>query len=85
MLAIDFVIAVSGILYTIFVDSPRLASYMQLLVTYHFGFTRRALVGTIVSGFTDVVPFWWLHVIAITAWIVTLILVHCGVPESVRI
>ena len=74
MLAIDFIIAVSGILYTVIVDSPRLASYMQLLVTYHFGFTRRALVGAIVSAFTDVVPFWWLHAIAIAAWIVTLIL-----------
>ncbi len=74
MLAIDFIIAICGILYTIFVDSPRLASYMQLLVTYHFGFIRRALVGTIVSGFTDVVPFWYLHAIAVAAWIATLIL-----------
>ncbi len=74
MLAIDFIIAISGILYTIFVNSPRLASYMQLLVTYHFGFTRRALVGTIVSGLTDVVPFWYLHAIAVAAWIATLIL-----------
>jgi len=74
MLAIDFIIAICGILYTIFVDSPRLASYMQLLVTYHFGFIRRALVGTIVSGFTDVVPFWYLHAITVAAWVATLIL-----------
>jgi hypothetical protein len=74
MLAIDFIIAVAGILYTTAIDSPRLASYTQLLVTYHFGFTRRALVGTIVSGFADVVPFWMLYAIAIAAWIATLIL-----------
>ncbi len=74
MLAIDFIIAICGILYTIFVDSPRLPSYMQLLVSYHFGFIRRALVGAIISGFVDVVPFWYLHAITMGAWIVALIL-----------
>jgi hypothetical protein len=74
MLAIDFVIALGGLVYTVFVDSPRYADYMQLLVTYHFGFVRRALVGTIVSWFTDAVPLWYIYAIGIAAWIVTLIL-----------
>jgi hypothetical protein len=74
MLAADVVIALAGILYTVFVDSPRFPGYMHLLVTYHFGFIRRALVGTIVSWFTDTVPFWYVYAIAIAAWLVALVL-----------
>ncbi len=74
MLAADLVIAPAGILYTVLVDSPRLPGYMHLLVTYHFGFVRRALVGAMVSLFTDVVPLWYVYVIAIAAWVATLIL-----------
>jgi hypothetical protein len=74
MLAVDCVIPVGGILFTLFVDSPRYAGYMHLLVTYHFGFARRALLGTIISSFTNVVPLWYVYAIAIAAWLVTLIL-----------
>jgi hypothetical protein len=74
MLAADAVIALTGILYTVLVDSPRFPGYMHLLVTYHFGFIRRALIGTIVSGFTDTVPFWSVYAIAIAAWLVALVL-----------
>jgi hypothetical protein len=74
MLAADLIIAAAGLLYTVFVDSLRLPGYMHLLVTYHFGFVRRALVGTVVSLFTDVVPLWYVYAIAIAAWVVTLVL-----------
>jgi hypothetical protein len=74
MLAADLVIAPAGLLYTVFVESPRLPGHTHLLVTYHFGFVRRALVGSIVSLFTDLVPLWYVYAIAIAAWIVTLIL-----------
>jgi len=74
MLAANIVIAPAAILYTVFVDSPRFPGYMHLLVTYHFGFVRRALVGTIVSWFTDTVPFWYVYAIAIAAWLVALVL-----------
>jgi hypothetical protein len=74
MLAVNAVIAAGGLLYTVFVDSPRYDQYMQLLVTYHFGFIRRALVGEIISWFTDVVPLWYVYALAIAAWIVCLIL-----------
>jgi hypothetical protein len=74
MLAADVVIAPAAILYTVFVDSPRFPGYMHLLVTYHFGFIRRALIGTIVSWFTDSVSFWYVYAIAIGAWLVALIL-----------
>lgn len=74
MLATDFLIAMAGILYTVYVDTPRFPGYMHLLVTYHFGFIRRALIGTIVSWFTDSVPIWYVYAIAIAAWIVALVL-----------
>lgn len=74
MLALDCIITSVVLFYTVFVDSPRYPGYMHLLVTYHFGFVRRALVGTVLSGFTDAVPFWYVYAIAIAAWIVTLVL-----------
>jgi hypothetical protein len=74
MLALDAIIAAYVLFYTVFVDSPRYPGYMHLLVTYHFGFVRRALVGTVLSGFTAAVPFWYVYAIAIAAWIVTLVL-----------
>jgi hypothetical protein len=74
MLAVDCIIAPVALFYTVFVDSPRYPGYMHLLVTYHFGFVRRALVGTVLSWFTDAIPFWYVYAIAIAAWIVTLVL-----------
>ena len=74
MFALDCIIAPAALLYTVFVDLPRYPGYMHLLVTYHFGFVRRALVGTVLSWFTDAIPFWYVYAIAIAAWIVTLVL-----------
>jgi hypothetical protein len=45
-----------------------------LLVTYHFGFVRRALIGTILSAFIDKVPLWYVYPIATVAWLVALAL-----------
>lgn len=74
MLAVDFVIVLGAFFFTVFVDSPRLVAYTHLLVTYHFGFVRRALVGTVLSWFTEVVPLWYVYAIGTAAWIATLIL-----------
>ena len=74
MLGLDCVIAPAVLLYTVFIDSPRYPGYMHLLVTYHFGFVRRAFIGRALSWFTDAVPFWSVYAIAIAAWIVTLVL-----------
>jgi hypothetical protein len=73
MLAVDAAIFLLVFLYELFVHVP-LLEYSQLLATYHFGFIRRALVGTIVSWFTDVVPIYYVYTIGITAWLVTLVL-----------
>ena len=48
--------APAALLYTVFVNSPRYPGYMHLLVTYQFRFVRRALVGTVLSWFTEAVP-----------------------------
>ena len=74
MLTLDAIIAAYVLFYTVFVDSPRYPGYMHLLVTYHFGFVRRALFGAVLSDFTDTVPFWYVYAIAVAAWIVTLVL-----------
>src|SRR5262249_32932865 len=73
MLAVDFAIMPALFLYKLFYSAPQIA-YIHLLATYHFGFARRALVGTIVSWFTDRVPVWYVYAIGGTAWVAALIM-----------
>ena len=37
---------------------PPFVPYIHLLVDYHFGFTKRALIGAVVALFTSKVPVW---------------------------
>jgi hypothetical protein len=53
------------------VTLPPYVPYIHLLVDYHFGFTKRALIGAIVSLFTAKVPVWLVFALAGTAWLVT--------------
>src|SRR5882762_2492862 len=46
--------------------------YIHLLVDYHFGFTKRALIGAMVALFTAKVPVWLVFAISGAAWLVTL-------------
>jgi hypothetical protein len=73
MLAIDAAIAVLAFLYQIFVHVP-LLEYSQYLTTYHFGFVRRALLGSIIALFTDHVPISLVYILGIIVWLVTLAL-----------
>jgi len=50
---------------------PPYVPYIHLLVDYHFGFTKRALIGAIVSLFTAKVPVWLVFALAGAAWLVT--------------
>jgi hypothetical protein len=59
--------------YKLLFNTPQI-EYMHLLATYHFGFAKRALVGTIVSWFADRVSIWFVYAIGITVWVATLIL-----------
>jgi hypothetical protein len=45
--------------------------YIHLLVDYHFGFIKRALIGAMVALFTDKVPVWLVYAIGGTAWLIT--------------
>ncbi len=48
--------------------------YAHLLVTYHFGFAKRALIGTVVSLFASKVPIISVYIIGLSAWLVALVL-----------
>src|SRR5215469_4300686 len=51
---------------------PPFVPYIHLLVDYHFGFIKRALIGAIVSLFTDKVPVWLVFALAGAVWLITL-------------
>jgi hypothetical protein len=46
--------------------------YIHLLVDYHFGFTKRALIGAVVSLFFAKVPVWLVFALSGTMWLITL-------------
>ncbi|MBR0692490.1 hypothetical protein JQ553_04575 [Bradyrhizobium lablabi] len=51
---------------------PPYVPYIHLLVDYHYGFTKRALIGAIVALFTDKVPVWLVFALAGAIWLITL-------------
>jgi hypothetical protein len=69
MLGVNAAVLVGVFLYKI--RLPPYIPYIHLLVDYHFGFTRRALIGAIVALFTAKVPIWLVFPIAGAAWLVT--------------
>src|SRR5215216_4895632 len=50
---------------------PPYVPYIHLLVDYHFGFTKRALIGAIVSLFTAKVPVWLVFALGGMVWLGT--------------
>src|SRR6266853_2938220 len=46
--------------------------YIHLLVDYHFGFTKRALIGAIVSLFFAKVPVWLVFALGGGVWLIAL-------------
>src|SRR5258708_14630912 len=46
--------------------------YIHLLVEYHFGFTKRALIGAVVSLFFAKVPVWLVFALSGAVWLITL-------------
>src|SRR6266705_5733002 len=51
---------------------PPYVPYVHLLVDYHFGFIKRALIGAVVSLFTAKVPVWLVFALAGAVWLLTL-------------
>ncbi|QIG96207.1 MULTISPECIES: hypothetical protein [unclassified Bradyrhizobium] len=70
MLAVNAAVLVGVFLHKIAL--PPFVPYIHLLVDYHYGFTKRALVGAIVSLFTDKVPVWLVFALAGAIWLITL-------------
>lgn len=72
MLAVNIAVLVGVFLYKL----PRepYVPYIHLLVDYHFGFTKRALVGALVSLFVTKVPVWLVFALSGAAWLITLAL-----------
>ncbi|WP_166300135.1 hypothetical protein [Bradyrhizobium sp. 2S1] len=70
MLAVNAAVLVGVFLHKIAL--PPFVPYIHLLVDYHYGFTKRALIGAIVSLFTDKVPVWLVFALAGAIWLITL-------------
>lgn len=50
---------------------PPFVPYIHLLVDYHFGFTKRALIGAIVGLFSATVPVWLVFALGGAVWLLT--------------
>jgi hypothetical protein len=72
MLAVNVAVMIGVFLHKI--TLPPFVPYIHLLVDYHFGFIKRALIGEIVSLFTADVPVWLVFALAGAVWLGTLAL-----------
>ena len=72
MLAVNVAVVVGVFLYKI--TREPYVPYIHLLVDYHFGFTKRALIGAVVALFFAKVPVWLVFALAGAVWLVTLAL-----------
>jgi len=72
MLAVNVAVVIGVFLYKI--TLPPYVPYIHLLVDYHFGFTKRALIGALVSLFSSKVPVWLVFALSGAVWLVTLAL-----------
>src|SRR5215470_1013571 len=70
MLAVNAAVLIGVFLHKI--SLPPYVPYIHLLVDYHFGFTKRALVGATVALFTTKVPVWLVFALAGVTWLITL-------------
>jgi hypothetical protein len=69
MLAFNAAVLVGVFLYKI--TLPPYVPYIHLLVDYHFGFTKRALIGAAVSLFSREVPVWLVFALGGAVWLIT--------------
>jgi hypothetical protein len=70
MLVVNIAVVIGVFLHKIAL--PPYVPYIHLLVDYHFGFIKRALVGAVVSLFTAKVPVWLVFALAGATWLITL-------------
>ena len=72
MLAVNVAVVIGVFLYKI--TREPYVPYIHLLVDYHFGFTKRALIGAVVSLFFAKIPVWLVFALAGGVWLITLAL-----------
>jgi hypothetical protein len=70
MLAVNAAVIIGVFFYKI--TREPYVPYIHLLVDYHFGFTKRALIGAVVALFTSKVPVWLVFALSGVVWLVTL-------------
>jgi hypothetical protein len=70
MIAVNVAVLVGVFFYKI--TREPYVPYIHLLVDYHFGFTKRALIGAVVSLFFSKVPVWLVFALGGTMWLITL-------------
>ncbi|MCP3393739.1 hypothetical protein NLM27_33815 [Bradyrhizobium sp. CCGB12] len=70
LLAINAAVLVGVFIHKI--QLPPYVPYIHLIVDYHFGFIKRALIGAIVALFTDKVPVWLVFALGGVTWLATL-------------
>src|SRR5436190_9043019 len=70
MLAVNAAVFVGVFLHKIAL--PPYVPYIHLLVDYHFGFTKRALIGAVVGLFTSKGPVWLVFALNGAVWLITL-------------
>jgi hypothetical protein len=72
MLAVNVAVVIGVFLYKI--TREPYVPYIHLLVDYHFGFAKRALIGAVVSLLLAKIPVWLVFALAGCVWLVTLAL-----------
>jgi hypothetical protein len=70
MLAVNVAVLIGVFLYKI--TREPYVPYIHLLVDYHFGFTKRALIGATVALFFSKVPVWLVFALSGGVWLITL-------------
>jgi hypothetical protein len=69
MLAVNVAVMAGVLIHKI--TLPPYVPYIHLLVDYHFGFVKRALIGALVSLFTEKVPVWLVFALGGAIWVLT--------------
>jgi multisubunit Na+/H+ antiporter MnhE subunit len=69
MLAVNAAVLLGVFLHKIAL--PPFVPYIHLLVDYHFGFTKRVLIGAVVGLFTSKVPVWLVFALSGAVWLMT--------------
>jgi hypothetical protein len=70
MLVVNVAVVIGVFLHKI--TLPPYVPYIHLLVDYHYGFIKRALIGAVVALFTAKVPVWLVFALAGVTWLITL-------------